>query len=140
MGNRSVCLTFRNKIMRWTAVVVMCLLIGTLFAGCSGASTSSIYNGVLSQTEHELHRLENAAADTAKLSLGETLYNFAMKTKSFAPFVIVGSMGFGVLVLLIVRKERGIRKKVFGFFIIGIPTFMFIISYGLAILVTTYNF
>ena len=118
---------------------IFCCLVPAFLTGCS-TSTSSIYNGVVNQTEQELNNSKNNLASTAKLTLGETLYEFAISTKSFAPMVIAGSLGVGVLLLLIVRKERNWRKKIIGFFILGIPILMFIISYGLAILVTTYNF
>lgn len=114
------------------------LLSGFLLNGCG--STSQIYNGIVSQTESELYNLGNQTAQTASLTFGEVLYNFTQNTKAIAPIVIAGSMGLGLLFLLIVRKERTWRKSIFGFFIIGIPLLMFIISYGLAILVTVYQF
>lgn len=136
MKRKKLCLNSMNKKLMCVGVMVLCLL--TLI-GC-GTSTSSIYNGVVSQAEQELNSAKNSVSNSAKLTLGETLYNFAVSTKSFAPMVIAGSIAIGIVLLLIVRKERNLRKKIIGFFILGIPILMFIISYGLAILVTTYNF
>lgn len=130
------CLNLMIKKIVCIGVSVLCLVYLT---GC-GNSTSSIYNGVKSQAEQELNSTKNSVAKSVKISLGETLYNFAITTKSFAPMVIAGSLAIGIILLLIVRKERNLRKKIIGFFILGIPILMFIISYGLAILVTTYNF
>ncbi len=113
---------------------VFCVLL----SGC--ASTSATYQNVYNQSQQELANISEAASETAAMSFGEILYNFAQGAKEIAPMAIAGSMALGTLLLLIVRKERTWRKKIVGFFIIGIPVLMFLLSYGLAILVSVYSF
>ncbi len=117
------------------------MFIGPLsmfLTGC--ASTSATYQSVLNQSQHELANISEAASETASMTLGEILYNFALSAKQFAPMVIAGSFALGFILLAIVRKERTWRKKIVGFFIILVPLLMFILSYGLAILVSVYQF
>ncbi len=109
-----------------------------LLSGCG--STSATYQSVYNQSQHELANISEAASETASMTFGELAYNFAQSAKSVAPAVIAGSMALGMLLLLIIRKERSWRKKIVGFFIIGVPILMFLLSYGLAILVSVYQF
>lgn len=128
----------KNKANR---MLLMFFGIGLLLlTGCASTSTSATYNRVLNQSRQELENISEKATESASMTIGEILYNFAQNTKQIAPMVIAGSIALGILLLLIVRKERSWRKKITGFFIIGIPILMFFLSYGLAILVTVYEF
>ena len=113
--------------------------------GCLGfltgcGSTSATYQSVLNQSQHELANIGDAASEMAAMTFGEILYNFALSAKEFAPGVITGSIAVGIILLAIVRKERTWRKHIVVFFIILIPLLMFLLSYGLAILVSVYQF
>lgn len=106
----------------------------------SGCSPSQTYNKINSQVQQATSSVVANGGATIQTSVNYTLYKIATGCKAITPAVITGSIAIGILLLMIVKKDPVWRKRAIFLFIIGIPLIMFILSYGLAILLSIFVF
>ena len=83
---------------------------------------------------------EGMSTPDVKKHGGEMLYDFCISMKQYAPFVMVGSFIFGVIIFRLFRKEKTIQKHALFTFILGIPALMFISTYFVCFLYGCFNF
>ena len=61
-------------------------------------------------------------------------YNFYTLVRSLCPMIIGFSLGIGILVFALARKNKGIRRFALTFFIIGLPVVCLLFVFGIGIL------
>ena len=118
--------------------IMSVLSLGMLFL--SGCSPSQTYNKINSQVQQSVQRASNNGKATISTGINYMLYKFATSCKAITPAVITGSIIIGILILMIVKKDPVWRKRAIFIFLIGIPIAMFVLSYGLAILLSIFVF
>ena len=106
----------------------------------SGCSPNQTYNKIKSQVQQSIEHAANNGKATINTGINYMLYKFATGCKAITPAVMTGSIAIGILILMIVKKDPVWRKRAIFLFILAIPIFMFVLSYGLAILLSIYVF
>lgn len=127
-------------VFREIRVVCACVLFLFVLTmtGCSSVDTSSdLYQHIKSQTDQFANNTEQAKEDSI-VYLTEKAYDFCNSLKRVAPFIIIGSFLFGILLLHIITEEQAIRQKAIFVFCVTIPAVTIILTYGLSWLVGTF--
>ena len=128
-------------------VMLLAVFIG-LFSGC--ASSDEVYDGFSffeRPTRREMEAIGQGKMVLAydkenfdnyfeylKYCIGYWLDQISDVIKEYAVPVMVASFSLGALILCIARKSIQIRKFAFFVFILGIPTIVFVLVYGTAII------
>lgn len=111
---------------------LLCFPNMLLLTGCSQVNTDSeLYQKIDSQTKMLSEGIESAETHGTAW-LVQKVFSISNTLKGVAPFIIAGSILFGLLLLHMVDKDQAIRKKAILLFFIIIPIGMIILTYGMA--------
>ena len=67
-------------------------------------------------------------------------YRMYLTVRSISPILFLGSMGIGLILFISARNNKGIRKVGLYGFMIGIPLFLILFTYGIGILLDMFVF
>lgn len=97
--------------------------------------TTETYDKAFNELTAPVERRESSSLAESILRSG---YQFYATVRSLAPYIFVGSIAIGILIMVAARMNKGLRRLGLYGFVIGIPVLLLIVVYGIGLLNDTF--
>lgn len=123
-------MTMYRKLPIWLFLHFIVLPLSSLLCSCGDLSSLTGADSNSSTVDATVDLLGSAASD----SFNTLWISMCLLLKEWASCIILGSVLFGVLLVELFKKNMEIRKYSITVFCIGIPLFIFVLTYVLCFL------
>lgn len=112
-------------------IIILTFFTCTLLSGCGNVYKDTLNRDFENTVSGIMDKTSNQGGNTVDV-IRDGILQFFASFRSFAPVVIICCWMFGFAILLVVKKNKKVRKNAIFGIMIGIPFMVIIIVYGSA--------